>query len=54
MSDDKDCAINITNHKATASTSVDYMTIPLNALDQRISDHSVRNSSCSHYAGSEN
>ena len=45
---DKDCAVNITNYAAIASTSVDYMTITFNALDQRISDHSVRNSSCSH------
>ena len=54
MSDHKDSAINITTHTAIASISVDYMTITLNALDQRISDHSVRNSSCSHYTGSAN
>lgn len=54
MSDDKDCAINVTNHTAIASTSVDYMTLTLHALDQSISDHSVSNSSCSHYTGSEN
>lgn len=49
----KDCAINITNHTAIASTSVDHFTIMLNALDQMISGHSVRHS-CSHFTGSEN
>lgn len=53
MSDDKDCVINMTNHTTIASTSINYMTITLNGLDQRISDHSVR-TSCSHYPGSEN
>lgn len=38
MSDDKDCAINMTNLTAIASTSVDSTTMTLNALDQRISD----------------
>lgn len=49
----KGCAINITNHTAIASTSADHLTIMLNALDQMISDHSVRHS-CSHYTGCEN
>lgn len=47
----KDCAV--TNHTSFAYTSVDHMMITLNALDQRISDHSVMNS-CSYYTGSEN
>lgn len=46
----KDHAINITNHTSFAYTSVDHMMITLNA--QRISDYSVMNS-CSYYTGSE-